>query len=160
MKISKTLVMTLAIVSLFAASKPVIAADAKTYPGAMCQRLFGSEITYDTNGEVANASSQFAALVVCPIVRDAISGNPGIERVRVHLRNAAEGLLNCNLTSFNGNGTQVDSDFQFSFTSGLNTFSLGPVRGGGNAADGYYTLFCILSATNSAIISYRVDEAD
>jgi hypothetical protein len=37
MKISKTLVMTLAIFSLFAASKPVIAADAKTYPGAMCQ---------------------------------------------------------------------------------------------------------------------------
>jgi hypothetical protein len=122
--------------------------------------LLGSELRYGGNGEVANASSRFSAVVVCSIVRDSIAGNPGIERAIVHFRNTAGQVVSCDLFSFNGNGTQVDSDSQESRTGGLNTLSLGPVRGGGNAADGYYTLVCILGAVDSAIISYRVNEAD
>jgi hypothetical protein len=150
----------LAILSLFTASKTVIATDAKIYPGTMCRGTFDSDLTYGENGEVANASSRFGALLVCPIVRDSISGNPGIERVMVHVRNTARSFLECFLHSFNGDGTLVDTNSKSTRNGGLSTLSIGPVNGGGNAADGYYVLDCNLSAANSAIISYRVNEAE
>ena len=77
MKMPATAIMTFALCVVFAVPKPASATDAKTYPGAMCRAARGTETEIGANGEIESPPMEPVAVVMCPIVRDSLSGNPG-----------------------------------------------------------------------------------
>lgn len=156
------LILAMAIVLMAGAAQ---ATDLKNYPGATCQPRNPDNaaiIEYGFTGEVFNTSTEFAAVVTCPIVRDSVFTPPGeLRAVAVRFRIPPfGGAAFCELHSRDLYGTAGFMDSRL--TSGEGNVSLSfPALSGVHI--GYYSLTCAIGAAvdadrPSALASYLVVE--
>lgn len=169
MKASNLLVV-IGLSGLATLSMPVAAADAKTFPGSMCQPAFqntGLPVARDDRGRIFNPNSA-AVSYDCPIVRETMAAKSnGIISAfaRVLDKNSGAGSdVFCELWS-----ESKDNDTNFIIGRSKTTGSdpgykpliFGSLR---SSTDGYYHLFCQVPGKQgndmSGIVMYSVTEAE
>jgi hypothetical protein len=136
-------------------------ADAKVFPGAMCQKVGSLGVVEYTNaGAVKNTSiddpelgtqGQFL-LVTCPIVRDQTKKRWDLIQVRVFSPHTLQ-RVNCTARSSDRDGNSVDSEFQTAAFDDVNhqTLEFGPAEV--DVDRGTFTLLCILPEARRKIIA-------
>jgi len=149
------------------ASVAPAAEDGKVYPGIMCQRSLGSaeDIEYGDLG-VYNKSLTASLVVLCPVVRDVVSGVLGANSAEVRVRQGGSTTIICTLASRGPHGdppvTQNGQQEPPDAFPGLKTIKFGQIAA---VSAGYYYFICILPPAErdrekSGVISYRLDEND
>jgi hypothetical protein len=109
--------------------------DIKTVPGTQCKPMDGADLGsafYSTSGRMFNTHSSNQMDVICPLVRDNVAGDQGVDAASIVVQKpASDGgndQVTCEFFSAEEDGTFVDS--QDETTSGsdpiqtLNTYGI------------------------------------
>ncbi len=172
---AKRLMIGLGFSMMAAANVPVLAADAKTLPGAACQPNSSSPTAFyiGSNGVLFNNSTS-TLTVICPIVRDVMAaGSSGISNAQIYVvdNNNATGdpRVTCTLesrsTSAGVNEAQTENS---AAGASPNVQVLDNYADLSSSGDGFYYFRCDIpgnqtvgtTINRSGIVMYRVSETD
>ncbi|MGB3620228.1 MAG: hypothetical protein WBA20_02685 [Ketobacter sp.] len=159
---SKIRAITTGFALAFTFSQATFAEDGKVYPATMCQgSLVGNPpITYNDGRQLKNNSTSNSAVVVCPVIKDNVFSNAGLNEAYMRYYKANSTGFLSTLYSYSAFGTanyvQYKSDFG---GAGYKTLSFTPIS---SYNQGYYQFIAVIppspTSTKSSVISYRVDE--
>jgi len=134
--------------------------DHKLYPGSFCKAISGNftldNATYGS-GSIANTSLDHGLSIRCPIIRDYMSEDTGIKRVRVWFKNNnTEKSISCFLSTRYDNGRYKKLRVGRS-AIGARQGSFTVEYGGNAGVNSFYTLKCDLPASTETFRSPRID---
>lgn len=148
---------------LSALSMPAIAADGKSYPGALCQTESPTaQVVRDAAGRLFNPSS-VSQSVICPVVRD-VGGAAGISSADTFVIDRNPDVdFSCTTFSRSELGNAVASKAD---SAGAGFASATPsqlfVSSVASVAGGYYYIRCsipgVFGGIQSGIVTYGVNE--
>jgi len=160
----KTRLASLAVAcTTFALLQTASAEDGKTYPGSNCHPLDQSSAATLSLGfnYIENTSTQYSALVICPIVKDEVFSLTGVNYINIRYDKPSTTGFYCGWYSKSSTGASGYTSSSWDFSAAGNAKSM-TLTNTNSYSGGTYQLYCILppKANNKTakLHSYRIDE--
>ena len=131
-----------------------IPSDAKNYPGTMCRPAsLNARVSYERNGSIANRSEQRQVEVLCPIIRDRVSGFDGFGQVYVSFGGPHESeSFRCSLYERQTLDNKVQKKItDTGFRNGYGTMAISIGRWAQVPRTSFYMLNCWLPAKHKGL---------